>query len=236
MNTPISRRVALFFLAAAFLALAGFAPARHLESARVLADVAAGEAPSALKARTQAPLRTAVHYRIQGRAHTGDLYLPGEGRPLAGIVLMPGAVPQGKDDPRLTAFVTALARARFVGGMKGEERGNMGALTTVTRRWRIALPVLLTVTAGVLAAALLALLVAGPAAVLYWAATEAIGAVDLRACGLVQFTPMLLIPLLLWLIPGRYTRGGGLVAALASYGLLRHVRLRRLKRCEGIVQ
>ena len=112
-------------------------------------------------------------------------------------------------------------------------------------------------------AALPALLVAGPAAVLWWAATEAAGAGDLRAYGLVQFTPMLLIPLLLWLMPARYTRGGDLlavlglyalalalewldrpifeltgsvsghtlkhlVAALAGYGLLRHVRLRRL--------
>ncbi|HUX64971.1 alkaline phytoceramidase [Sulfuricella sp.] len=119
-------------------------------------------------------------------------------------------------------------------------------------------------------AALPALLVAGPVAVLYWAATEAAGAGDLRAYGLVQFTPMLLLPLLLWLIPARYTRGGDLLAvlglyalalalewldrpifeltgnvsghtlkhlaaALAGYGLLRHVRLRRLKQCEEIV-
>lgn len=113
-------------------------------------------------------------------------------------------------------------------------------------------------------AALLALLVAGPASVLYWAATEAAGAGDLRAYGLVQFTPLLLVPLLLWLMPARYSRGGDLlavlalyalamalewldrpifeltgivsghtlkhlIAALAGYGLLCHVRLRRLK-------
>jgi hypothetical protein len=119
-------------------------------------------------------------------------------------------------------------------------------------------------------AALPALLVAGPATVFYWAATEAAGAGDLRAWGLVQFTPMLLIPLLLALSPPRYTRSRDLlavlglyalalalewldrpifeltgsvsghtlkhlVAALAGYGLLRHVRLRRLKRCEAIL-
>lgn len=118
-------------------------------------------------------------------------------------------------------------------------------------------------------AALPALLVAGSAAVFYWAATEAAGAGDLRAYGLVQFTPMLLLPLLFWLIPGRYTRGGDLlsvlglyalalalewldrpvfeltggvsghtlkhlIAAMAGYGLLRHMRLRRLKQCEKI--
>lgn len=119
-------------------------------------------------------------------------------------------------------------------------------------------------------AALPALLVAGPAAVLWWAATEAAGAGDLRAWGLVQFTPMLLVPLLLWWMPARYSRGGDLLAvlglyalalalewldrpifeltgsvsghtlkhltaALAGYGLLRHLRLRCLKRCEAIL-
>ncbi|MHB9100204.1 MAG: alkaline phytoceramidase [Sulfuricella sp.] len=68
-------------------------------------------------------------------------------------------------------------------------------------------------------AALPALLVAGPAAVLWWAATEAAGAGDLRAYGLVQFTPMLLVPLLLWLMPARYTRGGDLLAVLGLYAL-----------------
>lgn len=68
-------------------------------------------------------------------------------------------------------------------------------------------------------AALSALLVAGPAAVLWWAATEAAGAGDLRAWGLVQFTPMLLIPLLLWWMPARYTRGGDLLAVLGLYAL-----------------
>lgn len=113
-------------------------------------------------------------------------------------------------------------------------------------------------------AALLALLVAGPVSVLYWAATEAAGAGDLRPYGLVQFTPLLLVPLLLWIMPARYSRGGDwlavlalyalamllewldqpifeltgimsghtlkhLVAALAGYGLLRHVQQRRLR-------
>ncbi|MDP2155499.1 MAG: alkaline phytoceramidase [Sulfuricella sp.] len=68
-------------------------------------------------------------------------------------------------------------------------------------------------------AALPALLVAGPAAVLWWATTEAAGAGDLRAYGLVQFTPMLLVPLLLWLMPARYTRGGDLLAVLGLYAL-----------------
>lgn len=67
--------------------------------------------------------------------------------------------------------------------------------------------------------ALLALLMVGPASVLYWAATEAAGIGDLRPYGLVQFTPLLLVPLLLWLMPARYSRGGDLLAVLALYAL-----------------
>jgi hypothetical protein len=104
------------------VALAGCAPARHYEAARVLQDLAAGTADSRLKQTTPAPLRQAVSYSVEGRARRGDLYLPG---PLAGcgvrparcpraaIVAVPGAVPLGKDDPRLVAFVTTLARAGF---------------------------------------------------------------------------------------------------------------------------
>ncbi|HMA12253.1 MAG TPA: hypothetical protein VKO83_10225 [Steroidobacteraceae bacterium] len=101
------------------VALAGCAPARHYEAARVLQDLAAGAAASRLKQTTPAPLRQAVAYTVEGRARRGDLYLPG---PLAGcgvrcpraaIVAIPGAVPLGKDDPRLVAFATTLARAGF---------------------------------------------------------------------------------------------------------------------------
>jgi len=100
---------ALFALAL----LTGCAPARHWESALVLADVAAGEAPSRLKAQTAAPQRQAVHYTVAGRMRTADLYTPGTGTAQAGLVLVPGAVPQVKDDPRIVAFAHTLARARF---------------------------------------------------------------------------------------------------------------------------
>lgn len=103
----------LLVLAVALSVLSGCAPVRHYDAALVLADVAVGDAPSRLKAKTAPPTRTAMRYSVSGRDHAGDLYLPGEGRPLAGIVLVPGAVPMGKDDPRLVAFATTLARARF---------------------------------------------------------------------------------------------------------------------------
>lgn len=112
--------------------------------------------------------------------------------------------------------------------------------------------------------ALAVLLAAGPGTVLYWAASEAAGAGDMRAYFLLHGLIMLLAPLLIGLLPGRYSRGGDwlavlglyalaltldwldkpifeatgsvsghtlkhLAAALAGYGLLRHLRLRRLR-------
>lgn len=93
--------------------LLGCAPARDCESWLVLLDARAGAAPSRLKQLRAAPSRTAVAYTVDGRTHTADLYLPGAGAPAAALVLLPGAVPQGKDDAQLVAFAQTLARARF---------------------------------------------------------------------------------------------------------------------------
>lgn len=62
------------------------------------------------------------------------------------------------------------------------------------------------------------LLAAGLGSIVYWYATEAAGAGDLRTYGLVQFLPALAIPLMLWLFPARYTRGGDLLIVLLIYG------------------
>ena len=108
--------------------LAGCAPARHYEAALVLQDFAAGKADSRLKQTTPEPLRQALTYTVAGRVRQADLYLPaaldGCGNPSpqpaahghcprAAIVAVPGAVPLGKDDPRLVAFATTLARVGF---------------------------------------------------------------------------------------------------------------------------
>ena len=111
--------------------LAGCAPLRHYEAARVLQDFAAGTADSRLKRTTPEPLRQSLSYTVDGRARQADLYLPAalEGCgvqppvppgqalasrcPRAALVAVPGAVPQGKDDPRMVAFATTLARAGF---------------------------------------------------------------------------------------------------------------------------
>lgn len=83
------------------------------EAILVLQDIGAGAQASRFKALTPTPSRSAVAYAIAGRTGAGDLYLPGAGLPDAGIVLVPGAVPEGKDHPRLVALAVTLARACF---------------------------------------------------------------------------------------------------------------------------
>ena len=68
--------------------------------------------------------------------------------------------------------------------------------------------------------ALLGPLVAiGIASVLLWSAGERRGQGDLRLYGLVQFYPMLAIPLMVLLFPSRYTRSWDLVTVAGLYGL-----------------
>jgi hypothetical protein len=66
---------------------------------------------------------------------------------------------------------------------------------------------------------LLPLAAVGLASVLYWHWTEQQGRGDLRPYYLVQFYPLLAIPLLLLLFPPRYTGTDGLFAALGWYVL-----------------
>lgn len=75
------------------------------------------------------------------------------------------------------------------------------------------------VGAGAARPALAVLLVAGPGAVLFWAATEAVGTGDLRAYFLLQGLIVLFAPLLVWLLPGRYDRSGDWLAVLGLYAL-----------------
>jgi dipeptidyl aminopeptidase/acylaminoacyl peptidase len=100
-------------VAAALAALAGCSAPRAYEAALVLADAVAGTAPSRLKARSPAPHRAPVAYRVQGRERLADLYRPADGPPRAGLVLVPGAVPEGRNEPRIVALARTLARAGF---------------------------------------------------------------------------------------------------------------------------
>lgn len=99
-------------LSALILCLWGCSTPREWEAVLVLTDLSAGHGPSRLKDRTPPPRRLTVPFTVEGRSYRGDLYLPGE-PPRAGLVLLPGAAEEGKDDPRLQAFAGTLARARF---------------------------------------------------------------------------------------------------------------------------
>jgi hypothetical protein len=93
-------------------ALTACSPQRTLEALWVLGDVQAGDSATYLKSHAPPPTRAPI--RIGGAAGEmeADLYMPGE-LALAGIVLVPGLAPKGRDDPRLVAFANTLARARF---------------------------------------------------------------------------------------------------------------------------
>ena len=63
------------------------------------------------------------------------------------------------------------------------------------------------------------LLVAGAASVVSWHVSELGGRGDLRFYGLVQFFPMLAVPLILVLFPARSTGGAWLWAAVGLYAV-----------------
>ena len=67
--------------------------------------------------------------------------------------------------------------------------------------------------------ALCPLLLLGLASVLLWYASELRGAGDLRLYFMVQFYTLVLILLLLWLFPARYTHGADMLVALGFYVL-----------------
>ena len=60
---------------------------------------------------------------------------------------------------------------------------------------------------------------AGLGSVVYWGWSEMNGQGDMRAYGLVQLYPMLLIPLLLWLYPARYSSDRNILIVIALYVL-----------------
>ncbi|MDP3837415.1 MAG: ceramidase domain-containing protein [Methylococcales bacterium] len=66
---------------------------------------------------------------------------------------------------------------------------------------------------------LVPLLIMGIGSAVYWYWSETRGAGDLRPYALVQFLPLVLIPLILWLFESSYLKGRLLVTALGFYVL-----------------
>lgn len=106
------RSLTLVFAIAAVAAVAAARPAmRAYEAVLVLAELVGRPVPAWADARPQAARRAATYERA-GRRRQADLYKT-DGRSRAGIVFVPGAVRDGKDDPRVVAFATSLARCGF---------------------------------------------------------------------------------------------------------------------------
>jgi hypothetical protein len=61
-------------------------------------------------------------------------------------------------------------------------------------------------------------LVLGMLSVEVWRRGELTGVGDLRFYALVQFYPMIALPLILWMFPSRYTDGGGMWQMVGLYG------------------
>lgn len=57
---------------------------------------------------SEPPKRSIIRWEDGGIRYHGDLYEPGE-KPVARLLLIPGVAEEGKDDPRLIAFASALA-------------------------------------------------------------------------------------------------------------------------------
>jgi hypothetical protein len=111
MDSPRFRRGAS--VAACLLACGGCATARHHDAYLVLDHLGTPGEESRLERSTARPSRASISFVIDGRANSGDLYLPGDGAPAAALVLVPGAVPEGKDHERLVELAQTLARVRF---------------------------------------------------------------------------------------------------------------------------
>lgn len=79
----------------------------------VLLDLQAGAAPSLFKQQAAPPLQIPADFRVDGRHHRADRYLPADRPAQATLVLLHGFTPEGRREPRLARFAQTLARAGF---------------------------------------------------------------------------------------------------------------------------
>ncbi len=100
----------LFLTLAVAAMVAACSPVRLSESVALIEGLSAGT--TVLEAPDREPVvRQGTTFKVDGTTTAADLYNAGEAR--AGLVLVPGIVRAGKEDPRVIAFATTLARARF---------------------------------------------------------------------------------------------------------------------------
>jgi pimeloyl-ACP methyl ester carboxylesterase len=115
--TPMIRLILLVLVSVVAVLLmwaaASGLPARAVTAARILDELRRPRDDSWLRRGTPAPLESIVTLEHEGRRYLADVYRParGSGTPL---LLIPGAVEEGKDDPRVAPFARLLARAGFI--------------------------------------------------------------------------------------------------------------------------
>lgn len=111
----ISKLFALIFslLCIVLIICTACVPPWQSDAALFLEDLAVGNEGSRLKGRTPTPTKISIEYEIRENQYHADLYISKEST-LAGIVLIPGIAKHGRDDPRLVAFATTLARSHFM--------------------------------------------------------------------------------------------------------------------------
>lgn len=103
MAVSLQRTLALLLA----LLLVGCSP-QAMESLNLLASLGGF-------AEERPPLeRETATLRLGGEERPGDLYRRTDRPPLAGLVLIPGVTPEGRQDPRLVEFAELLAEARFL--------------------------------------------------------------------------------------------------------------------------
>ena len=105
---PRRRRWRVTVVLVALLALgwaSGILP-RAWEAGQLLRHLASEGVPAGVQ-------RLPLTVTGQAGSHPADLYALAEAGPLPGLVLLPGASPGGKDEPRLVAFAQQLAGAGF---------------------------------------------------------------------------------------------------------------------------
>jgi pimeloyl-ACP methyl ester carboxylesterase len=103
--------VLLLLVAAITAAVLNGSAQRAYETIGLLVDLSRLGQTSART--TQAMMRAPLSYEVDGRSYQADVYRPLT-VPRMAIVLLPGASPAGKNDPRLVEFAAWLASARFV--------------------------------------------------------------------------------------------------------------------------
>jgi acetyl esterase/lipase len=117
LETPTLMRRWFWIAALLVFAMVAFKPLlfRAVEALLVIEDVAAGPGASRLKEWRAAPIREEITYRVPGKTNTADVYRPGSGEHArAVVVVVPGVVRLGNDDPRIVAFAETMARSRFL--------------------------------------------------------------------------------------------------------------------------